>query len=184
MPSSPTTNNFLRHQSSSAAIDEKESSSFSDLSSSDSDYDDDNENYFDAEEQQQQQHDLMLDYYYDGAGGIVASGADTTLTYKLSLANDYSATLQIDTMIGIFSGFHPEYTWLGIWSKNNDTLYIEFTQFSTLYPFTFNGEKPKPELEELPNSIIKKFIIGLDYQGKEIYSLTEIREDDDLIVYR
>jgi len=128
--------------------------------------------------------EIGVDYYYDGAGGIVASGADTTLTYKISLANDYSATLQIDTMIGIFSGFHPEYTWLGIWSKNNDTLYIEFTQFSTLYPFTFNGEKPKPELEELPNSIIKKFIIGLDYQGKEIYSLTEIREDDDLIVYR
>lgn len=128
--------------------------------------------------------EIGVDYFSDGAGGIVATVADTTLTYTLKLENDYIATLQIDTMIGVFSGFHPDYSWLGKWSTNNDTLYVEFTKFTTLYHFTLNGEKPKPEIVELPSSIIKRFIIGHNYQRKGIYSVTEIREDDKLIVYR
>jgi hypothetical protein len=125
---------------------------------------------------------LGVRYSFDNIG-IVAYPPDTIITHNIRLEDNNIAVLKIDTLIGNGPGFGPELKWIGKWTQNADTLIVELSQHSTLWPFSLNG-KPEPIIEELPSPIVKKFKINLDLNGTQISSLTEITNDTELIVFK
>ncbi len=108
------------------------------------------------------------------------SHVDTTIKYSLILDSNYNSTLEIDTTVGIFLGFRPKLKWYGKWEIINDTLLITFTELSTLWPYSVNGETPTPTIEKMTNQIIFDFLIKT-YDNR-IYGL-ELVSDERKITY-
>lgn len=66
------------------------------------------------------------------------------------------------------------------WEIIADTLLITFTELSTLWPLTVNGETTTPTIEKMPSQITFEFVIKT-YDDR-IYGL-ELVNDEGTITY-
>lgn len=101
------------------------------------------------------------------------SHVDTTITNTISLDINHNVVLQIDTLFGGWTGFVPERKWFGQWQLENDTLYITFSESSTLWPSP-TEENPSPIIEKLPIQIVQKFVFEL--YGNRIHAMMTVQE--------
>lgn len=115
-----------------------------------------------------------------GSAHLIAFVFDTTIEYSLLIDSNYHSSLEIDTTIGTLKGSKPKLKWYGKWEIINDTLLITFTEVTTLWPISVNGETPTPTIEKMTSPIIFEFLIKTN--ENHIYGL-ELVNDEETTVY-